>query len=46
MAGARLLEIRGLKTQFATDHGVVHADEGVNLAIDRGETPVVGGAAG
>jgi len=34
----RLLEIRGLKTHFATDDGVVHAVDGVDLAIDRGET--------
>ena len=46
MAGARLLEIRGLKTQFATDHGMVHAVDGVNLAIDRGETLGVVGESG
>jgi peptide/nickel transport system ATP-binding protein len=34
----RLLEIRGLRTHFATDNGVVHAVDGVDLAIDRGET--------
>jgi peptide/nickel transport system ATP-binding protein len=37
-AGERLLEIRGLKTHFATDEGMVHAVDGVDLAVDRGET--------
>ena len=32
--GERLLEIRGLKTDFATDDGIVHAVDGVDLAID------------
>ena len=36
--GERLLEIRGLKTHFATDDGMVHAVDGVDLAIERGET--------
>jgi peptide/nickel transport system ATP-binding protein len=34
----RLLEIRGLQTEFVTDDGVVRAVDGVDLAIDRGET--------
>src|SRR5256886_1622906 len=34
---ARLLEIQGLKTQFATDDGMVRAVDGVDLTIDRGE---------
>jgi peptide/nickel transport system ATP-binding protein len=36
--GKRLLEIRGLQTEFATDDGVVRAVDGVDLAIDCGET--------
>ncbi len=41
-----LLEIRGLKTQFATDHGTIHAVDGVDLSIDRGETLGVVGESG
>jgi peptide/nickel transport system ATP-binding protein len=41
-----LLEIRGLRTYFATDNGVVHAVDGVDLAIDRGETLGVVGESG
>ncbi len=41
-----LLEIRGLKTQFATDDGMVHAVDGVDLAIHRGETVGVVGESG
>src|SRR5256885_265303 len=33
-----LLEIRGLKTYFATDDGMVQAVDGVDLTIGRGET--------
>jgi peptide/nickel transport system ATP-binding protein len=36
-----LLEIKGLKTHFKTDDGWLHAVDGVDLAIDAGET--VGG---
>ena len=43
---AHLLEIRGLKTQFATDEGMVHAVDGVDLHIDRGETLGVVGESG
>jgi peptide/nickel transport system ATP-binding protein len=42
----RLLDIRGLKTHFATDDGWVHAVDGVDLAIDRGETLGVVGESG
>ena len=42
----RLLEIRGLKTYFATDDGMVHAVDGVDLGIDRGETLGVVGESG
>jgi peptide/nickel transport system ATP-binding protein len=44
--GERLLEIRGLKTHFATDEGMVHAVDGVDLTIDRGETLGVVGESG
>jgi len=43
---APLLEIRGLKTQFATDDGMVRAVDGVDLAIGRGETVGVVGESG
>ena len=33
-----LLDIRGLKTWFKTDDGMVRAVDGVDLHIDRGET--------
>ncbi len=46
MTPGRLLEIRGLKTQFATDHGTIHAVDGVDLAIDRGQTLGVVGESG
>ena len=46
MTGERLLEIRGLKTHFATDDGIVRAVDGVDLAIDRGETLGVVGESG
>jgi peptide/nickel transport system ATP-binding protein len=41
-----LLEIRGLKTHFKTDDGWLHAVDGVDLAIDRGETVCVVGESG
>ena len=44
--GEHLLEIRGLKTHFATEDGMVHAVDGVDLAIDRGETLGVVGESG
>ena len=42
----RLLEIRGLKTHFTTDDGMVRAVDGVDLTIDRGETLGVVGESG
>ena len=41
-----LLEIRGLKTHFATDDGMVQAVDGVDLMIGRGETLGVVGESG
>jgi peptide/nickel transport system ATP-binding protein len=43
---APLLEIRGLKTHFATDDGMVQAVDGVDLVLDRGETLGVVGESG
>ena len=34
----QLLEIRGLKTHFATDEGMAHAVDGVDLVVSRRET--------
>ncbi len=42
----KLLEIKGLKTWFKTDDGVVRAVDGVDLHIDRGETLGVVGESG
>jgi peptide/nickel transport system ATP-binding protein len=42
----RLLEIRGLKTHFATDDGMLHAVDGVDLAIEEGETLGIVGESG
>jgi peptide/nickel transport system ATP-binding protein len=44
--GERLLEIKGLKTHFFTEEGVVHAVDGVDLRIDKGETLGVVGESG
>ena len=41
-----LLEIRGLKTHFATEDGMVRAVDGVDLTIDRGETLGIVGESG
>jgi peptide/nickel transport system ATP-binding protein len=43
---APLLEIRGLKTHFATDDGMVQAVDGVDITIGRGETVGVVGESG
>ena len=42
----RLLEVRGLKTHFFTDEGVVRAVDGVDLYINKGETLGVVGESG
>ena len=44
--GERMLDIRGLKTYFATDDGMVQAVDGVDLTIGRGETVGVVGESG
>jgi peptide/nickel transport system ATP-binding protein len=41
-----LLEIKGLKTHFKTDDGWLHAVDGVDLSVDRGETLCVVGESG
>jgi len=42
----RLLEIRGLKTHFATEDGMIHAVDGVDMGVDGGETLGVVGESG
>jgi peptide/nickel transport system ATP-binding protein len=42
----RLLEIKGLKTHFFTEEGVVRAVDGVDLHIDKGETLGIVGESG
>ena len=41
-----LLEIKGLKVHFKTDDGWLHAVDGVDIAIERGETVCVVGESG
>jgi peptide/nickel transport system ATP-binding protein len=41
-----LLDIRGLKTHFSTDDGIVQAVDGVDIRIGRGETVGVVGESG
>ncbi len=41
-----LLDIQGLKTHFKTDDGWLHAVDGVDIAIDAGETVGVVGESG
>src|SRR5262245_66522872 len=42
----RLLEIKGLKTHFFTEEGVVRAVDGIDLRIDKGETLGIVGESG
>jgi peptide/nickel transport system ATP-binding protein len=44
--GEVVLELKGLKTQFTTDDGLVRAVDGVDLDIRRGETLAVVGESG
>jgi peptide/nickel transport system ATP-binding protein len=41
-----LLDIRGLKTHFATDDGMLHAVDGVDIMLDSGETLGIVGESG
>jgi peptide/nickel transport system ATP-binding protein len=41
-----LLEIKGLKTHFGTDEGIVQAVDGVDITINKGETLCVVGESG
>ena len=43
---APLLEIKGLKTHFATDNGTLRAVDGVDITINKGETLCVVGESG
>ena len=46
VAEVTLLEIKGLKTHFKTDDGWLHAVDGVDIDVDRGETVCVVGESG
>jgi peptide/nickel transport system ATP-binding protein len=41
-----LLEVKGLKTHFATDDGWLHAVDGVDFEVDRGQTLCLVGESG
>jgi peptide/nickel transport system ATP-binding protein len=41
-----MLEIKGLKTHFKTDDGWLHAVDGVDITVERGETLAVVGESG
>ena len=43
---ARLLEVKGLKTQFFTQDGVVNAVNGISYTLDEGETLGIVGESG
>src|SRR5271154_4270520 len=45
-SAAALLDIRGLKTHFTTDDGILRAVDGVDLTVGRGETVCVVGESG
>jgi peptide/nickel transport system ATP-binding protein len=46
VADVPLLQIKGLKTHFKTDDGWLHAVDGVDLTIDRGQTVCIVGESG
>ncbi len=46
MANPNLIEVKGLKTHFFTDEGVVKSVDGVDFAIPRGKTLCVVGESG
>src|SRR5215469_8941734 len=46
MADRLLLEVKGLRTHFFTDEGVVKAVDGVDFDIERGQTVCVVGESG
>jgi ABC-type dipeptide/oligopeptide/nickel transport system ATPase component len=46
MADRLLLEVKGLRTHFFTDEGVVKAVDGVDFEIERGQTVCVVGESG
>ena len=43
---AALLEVKGLKTQFFTQDGVVHAVNGISYKLNEGETLAIVGESG
>lgn len=43
---AALLEIKGLKTNFSTDDGILKAVDGVDITINKGETLCIVGESG
>src|ERR671938_1565764 len=42
----RLIEVNGLKVQFATEDGTVHAVDGVDFTLDRGKVLGIVGESG
>jgi peptide/nickel transport system ATP-binding protein len=42
----RLLEVKGLKVRFVTEDGIVHAVDGVDFELDRGEVLGIVGESG